>query len=226
MRVWLVDDHPGANPDGLEGRLHQLAGRPDTELTLLVVRPGWPDFVVELRARRPDVLVVQDAAWLDGPWTEDVLNLGPALLIAGPPDRCARFRALAEQHPVSFLPAEPTLESLWLALVGALASQRLQAQLKAQLARLQQRLDDRIIIERAKGVLVQRLGVSEEDAYKRLRVLSRRQRRQIRDIAQSLLDTQSLLLPDENGFLGTSFTGSPPEERKLPAPLAREPREP
>jgi AmiR/NasT family two-component response regulator len=60
---------------------------------------------------------------------------------------------------------------------------------------VQQRLSDRIVIERAKGVLLQRLGISEEEAYKRLRVLSRRQRRPIRDIAQSLLDTQDLLVP-------------------------------
>jgi hypothetical protein len=201
MRVWLVDDRPGDDPDGLEAMLNQLASRSETGLALLVVRPGWPDFAAELRARRPDVLVVRDAAWLDGPWTADVLELGPALVITGSVDGCERFRGLADQHPVSFLPARACCDSLLLALTGALAAQRRQASLKAQLARLQQRLNDRIIIERAKGVLVQRLGVTEEDAYKRLRVLSRRQRRQIRDIAQSLLDTQSLLMPDGNGFL-------------------------
>lgn len=201
MRLWLVDDRPGEDPDGLEGLLHQLAARPEAGLSLLTARPGWPEFVAELRARRPEVLVVRDAAWLDGPWTVDVLDLGPALLVVGSPGGCERFRALAEEHPISFLPARPCLEGLWLALTSALASQRRHAQQKSQLARLQQRLEDRIVIERAKGVLVQRLGVSEEDAYKRLRVLSRRQRRQIREIAQSFLDTQSLLMPEGNGFL-------------------------
>jgi len=69
-----------------------------------------------------------------------------------------------------------------------------------------------VVIERAKGVLLQRLGISEEEAYKRLRVLSRRQRRQIRDIAQSLLDAQALLTPEApaNGF---ASNGHPrPEE--------------
>jgi len=201
MRVWLVEERPGEDPDGLEALLNELAARQDTGLSLLVVRPGWPEFIPELRARRPEVLLVRDAAWLDGPWTVDVFELGPALMVAGTPERCERFRALAEEHPVSFLPSRPSLEGLWLALMGAFASQKRHALQKSQLARLQQRLEDRIIIERAKGILVQRLGVSEEDAYKRLRVLSRRQRRQIRDIAQSFLDTQSLLMPDENGFL-------------------------
>jgi hypothetical protein len=217
MRVWLVDDRPGDDPDGLEAQLNQFAARPATGVTLLVVRPGWSDFAAELRARRPDVLVVRDAAWLDGPWTADVLDLGPALLIAGSADGCERFRALADQHPVCFLPARSCCEGLWLALVGALAAQRRQALLRGQITRLQQRLNDRIIIERAKGILVQRLGVTEEDAYKRLRVLSRRQRRQIRDIAQSLLDTESLLMPGGNGFLDPDAATAAPESQRAPS---------
>jgi len=43
-----------------------------------------------------------------------------------------------------------------------------------------------------------------------MRVISRRQRRQIRDIAQSLLDTETLLLPELNRFLD----GDEPETRK------------
>jgi len=63
---------------------------------------------------------------------------------------------------------------------------------------LQQRLNDRILIERAKGILVERLSISEKEAYQRLRLQSRRQRRPIRDIAQCLLDAQSLFSPGEN----------------------------
>jgi response regulator NasT len=200
MRVWLVDDRPAEEPDGLGSLLNQLAERQELRLSLLAVRPGWPEFMAELRVRPPDVLLVRDAPWLDGPWTVDMLQHGPALLIAGDGPSFERFRELAEEHPISFLPGRTSCEGLWLALLGAQASQRRQARHKLQLVRLQHRLDDRIIIERAKGILVQRLGLTEEDAYKRLRVLSRRQRRQIRDIAQSFLDTQSLLMPDDIAF--------------------------
>jgi AmiR/NasT family two-component response regulator len=106
-----------------------------------------------------------------------------------------------------------------MALLTARTAQLRQAHWHAQVARLQQRLADRIVIERAKAILVQRLGLTEEEAYKRLRVLSRRQRRQIRDIAQSLLDTQSLLLPESNGFLAENHL---PEGRCEPDnPLPR-----
>lgn len=216
MRVWLVEDRPGDDPDGLESILNQLANQPENGLSLLVVRPGWSEFVTELRSLRPDVLVVRDAAWLDGPWTVDVLNLGPALVVVGSPLRCERLRALAEEHPILFLPARPSSDGVWLALTAATACQRREVQFKSQLARVQQRLEDRIVIERAKGILVQRLGVTEEEAYKRLRVLSRRQRRQIRDIAQSFLDTQSLLAPESNGFLDRDETELSPLAAKPP----------
>jgi hypothetical protein len=201
MRVWLAQNRSNDGPDGVEALLTQLAARPQTGVTLLAVRASGPDLASELRAHRPDIVVIRDPVWLEGPWIEDIFNLGAAILATATPEGCERVRPLAELHPISFLPEKLSGEALWLALVSGLASQRRHVHAKVQLARLQQRLDDRIIIERAKGVLVQRLGVTEEDAYKRLRVLSRRQRRQIRDIAQSLLDTQALLLPEGNGFL-------------------------
>ena len=218
MRVWLVDDGSGTDPESLGALLKQLAACPECGLTLVAARAFAPELTVELRARRPDVVLVREPAWPEGPWTQDLLGLGPALVVAAAPERCQRFRALADAHPVSFVPLRPSLDCLWLALCGAWASQRRQAHYQNQVARLQQRLSDRIIIERAKGVLVQRLGVTEEDAYKRLRMLSRRQRRQIRDIAQSLLDTQSLLLPGGNGFMDHADNEAQNEMAKPPPP--------
>jgi response regulator NasT len=116
-------------------------------------------------------------------------------------ERAERFRPLANQHPVAFTLPSAGVDGLWLALVTALAGRRREANWQSQVARLQRRLSDRIVIERAKGILVERLKISEEEAYKRLRMLSRRQRRQIREIAQSLLDTQFLFAPGSNGFV-------------------------
>jgi response regulator NasT len=199
MRVWLVDDRRADNPGSLEALLSQLANRPDSGLRLLGAKPVGPDFVGEMRAQQPDLLVVHEPAWPEDSSFLELLGFEPCLVVATTPDRSTRFHALAERHPVWFIPLAPGVEGLRLALQGAAAAQHRQAQWRMQLARMQQRLNDRIIIERAKGVMVQRLGISEEEAYKRLRLLSRRQRKQIRDIAQSLLDTQLLLLPELNG---------------------------
>jgi response regulator NasT len=202
MRVWLVDEPQGDAPPPLEPVLRQLAERAGGRMTLLGCGPLRPGLAAELRGWQLDLLVVREACWPEGPDAQALLDLDLGLLVVSAEDRCERFLALSESHPIGLVapPARPG--DLWPALLTTLAARRRLLGARADLARLQQRLSDRIVIERAKGILVQRLGVSEEDAYKRMRVISRRQRRQIRDIAQSLLDTESLLLPGVNGFFG------------------------
>jgi len=217
MRVWLVDDRNDAAAGGLEGTLKQLAAQPEGAVRLLGVRPFWPDFAGEMRNQLPDVIVLHEPAWPDGPWTNDLLDLGMGIVVAG---SCERFRGCAEVYPVVFIPSMATPECLLLALVGACAARRRHEYWKTQVNRLQQRLSDRIIIERAKGVLVQRMGITEEEAYNRLRVLSRRQRRQIRDIAQSLLDTEALFLPGVNGTSAPAVPDNRTTAEKQPNPPA------
>jgi AmiR/NasT family two-component response regulator len=166
-----------------------------------------------------DLVVINERIWPEGPCLQEILALGLGVVMVTSAERLERFRLLGHTSPIVFAAPGADSEHLWLALVTALSNLRREAEWKVQVARLQQRLSDRIVIERAKGILVQRLKISEEDAYKRLRMLSRRQRRQIREIAQSLLDTQFLLAPGMNGFgdLG-ALEG---EEGSVPPPAAR-----
>jgi AmiR/NasT family two-component response regulator len=197
MRVWLIQSKPGEQ-SVLEPMLRNPAS--GEERREVEIHPAGSSLVSVVRSGRPEILVVTEAACPAGPWTEELLALGVALVVAVAPNRASAYTALAERFPIELIPANPNEEALTLALRAALAALRRQRHGQEQIEQLQQRLNDRIVIERAKGVLVQRLGVTEEEAYRRLRVLSRRQRRQIRDIAQSLLDTQALFMPDMNGF--------------------------
>lgn len=61
---------------------------------------------------------------------------------------------------------------------------------EATLAR--QQLEERKIVERAKGLLQQRLGLTEEEAYQRLREESRRKRKPLREVADTVLTVESL----------------------------------
>ncbi len=197
MRIWLVEDRSEAELGALEAPLRQLADDPGEGHVLVGVRPSGPSLVQDLRAQPLDALVIAETAWPSEPVLAE-MALG--ILVATNAERYERFQALAELHPLWFIPPRPTLETLRLALRGLAACLKRQERWKLQIAGLKQRLNDRIVIERAKGILVRRLAVSEDEAYKRLRVSSRRQRRQIRDIAQSLLDTESLLIPERNGW--------------------------
>jgi response regulator NasT len=197
MRVCLVGDREGEGPGDLGPLLREWAARPGHESWEVTVLPPGDGLLNEVRARQPEVLVLAEAHCPAGPWVEEVLALDVGLVVAAPPDRAGPYLTLAERFAVHLLPAEPSADGLGLAALSARAGLVRQQSWQARLDEVQQRLNDRIVIERAKGFLLQRLGISEEEAYKRLRVLSRRQRRPIRDIARSLLDNQDLLVPPD-----------------------------
>jgi uroporphyrinogen-III synthase len=73
---------------------------------------------------------------------------------------------------------------------SALADYNIKLKKEALLVR--QQLEERKIIERAKGVLQQRFGLSEEEAYQRLREESRRLRRTMRDVSDAVLLVEGL----------------------------------
>jgi uroporphyrinogen-III synthase len=73
---------------------------------------------------------------------------------------------------------------------STLAEHNVKLKKEAQLIR--QQLEERKIVERAKGVLQQRFGLSEEEAYQRLREESRRLRRPIRDVSEAVLLVEGL----------------------------------
>lgn len=221
MRVWLVDDQSAEKLGTLGSLLRQIQEQSGAALQLLGACPYQPDFSSAMGKLLPDLLdllVIREAAWPAQADLLGVLGMGAGVLLVCGPERAERYRALAEQFPLWFVAESAEVDDLRLALLGTLCGRRRHAHLRQQLARLQQRLDDRIIVERAKGILVHRLHISEEEAYQRLRIQSRRQRRQIRDIAQSLLDTQSLMepLPSDNGDLPVGEEVEPRQAEQLP----------
>jgi response regulator NasT len=217
MRAWLLLGN-GQDPCGLQEPLRAWAGTRADAACALDALPLDGDLLPRLRAERPDLLVLAADLCPGRPWAEEVLTHDVALLVAAAEAQAEPYLELANSHPVFLVPPRPSPEGLGLALRTALAGLRRCRDLAGQGAALRQRLEDRIIIERAKGVLVGRLGVGEEEAYRRMRLLARRQRRTIRDIARSLLETQALLLPPDLGgpASGTTPAAVPPAPPPMP----------
>jgi response regulator NasT len=69
------------------------------------------------------------------------------------------------------------------------------ARLTRELEEARSELEDRKIIEKAKGILMRTRGLSEEEAYKLLRSTAMNQNRRMVDIAQSLITAADLLGP-------------------------------
>jgi GAF domain-containing protein len=63
------------------------------------------------------------------------------------------------------------------------------AQTKRTAEQLQTALDSRIVIEQAKGVLAERIGISTGEAFQRIRAAARRHSTKITNICQKVIDT-------------------------------------
>lgn len=75
----------------------------------------------------------------------------------------------------------------------ALARFEQQAHVRRQLSEVQQQLADRKLIDRAKGLLVDKRGMSEADAYASMRQLAMRQGLKLVDIARQIIAMADLL---------------------------------
>jgi AmiR/NasT family two-component response regulator len=100
-------------------------------------------------------------------------------------------RDLVEQAthaPVMAYLVKPVKEPELLATIEVAATRFAERLKMAQeTAHLQETLADRKLIERAKGVLMAREGLSEEQAHRHIQEQARRQRRSMRAIAEEIL---------------------------------------
>jgi AmiR/NasT family two-component response regulator len=67
--------------------------------------------------------------------------------------------------------------------------------LEAEVDRAQQALEDRKLVERAKGLLMSALNLSEQDAFRRLQLTARERNLRLAEVAHRIVDQQSLLAP-------------------------------
>ena len=67
--------------------------------------------------------------------------------------------------------------------------------LKKELGRAQAQLTARKSIDRAKGILMNELGLDEDAAYKRLRRLAMDRGTPLADVAERIIEAQALLRP-------------------------------
>ena len=75
----------------------------------------------------------------------------------------------------------------------AVRRHREEQRLHEKVAQLESALDRRAVIERAKGILMERHGLDERRAFELLREHARSSSRTVLDIAQAVLDGHALL---------------------------------
>jgi two-component system, response regulator PdtaR len=118
----------------------------------------------------------------------------PVVIITGVDDDTLIERSIATG--VSAYLTKPIETRELQAAIGLAAARHAEfQQLEADVERVQQALEDRKVVERAKGLLMAALDLSEQDAFKRLQQTARERNLRLADVAARIVEQQSLLAP-------------------------------
>ena len=117
-------------------------------------------------------------------------------VIATVRDGDADFVARAAEHGISAYVEGTNPQSVQGAIEVALRRYREAAQLAGKVDQLEGALQRRIVIERAKGILMERHSADERGAFELLRENARSSSRRVVEVAQSVVDGHALLPRD------------------------------
>ena len=118
----------------------------------------------------------------------------PVVIVTGVEDDSIVERSIATG--VSAYLTKPIETRELSAAIGLAAARHAEfLQLEADVERAQQALEDRKVVERAKGLLMSALDLSEHDAFKRLQQTARERNLRLADVAARIVEQQALLAP-------------------------------
>lgn len=113
---------------------------------------------------------------------------GPVVALLREPS--AAFAHAAAERGLDALAAEPTAEGLQAAIEVAVRRHGERAELAAQVGQLEHALGRRAMIERAKGILMEREDIGEREAFERLRAQARSRSISVVALAAELAGTR------------------------------------
>jgi response regulator NasT len=189
LRVLIAEDDTVIAMDlreALESLGHQVIGEASTGVEALrLARELKPDLLL-LDIKMPELDGIEVAARILAEYPLAVIMLTAytdEVLI----QRAEKAGALA------YLVKPIQEEALKPAIRVAMARFKELQTLRAEVSNLKEALEARKLIERAKGILMEKLGISEAEAMKRLQTQSRNHRKKLVEVAKAILMAQDLL---------------------------------
>ena len=185
----VVADDDRASREALRELLSRLGHR--------VATADSGGHLVEVCRASPPDLVIGDVRMpgLDGIEAAAEVNRGrdtPVILMSAYDEDGLLTRAGAEHAVMAYLVKPVRAADVKAAIALALARFEQFRAIRRETAGLRQALEDRKVIERAKGILMKRLRVDEEDAYRRLRKLSGDRNRKLVEVAGEVVDADEV----------------------------------
>jgi two-component system, response regulator PdtaR len=194
-RVVIVDDHERSRA-ALRAAVWAAGG----EVAAEAMRAG--DALAVITRAAPDVAIFA-VGLPDGDGVDIAAEAGaaagcPVVLVSSHTDDAIVSRASAA-GVMAFLVKPLRASELRPALDIAIARFREVRELRRTIEERERALEERKVVERAKGLLMARLGLGEDEAFRRLRRAAMDQRRPMIDIARALLVSESVaqLVPPE-----------------------------
>jgi len=191
LRIAVADDEPDMR-DYFQKSLTRLGHQ------VVAVAADGRELVEKCRAAAPD-LVITDIKMPDLDGIDAAAQLYrerpvPVILVSAYHDPSLIERAEVD-HILAYL-VKPIKQADLAPAIGV-AMRRFEQfeELRREAADLRQALEDRKVIERAKGVLMKRANLDEQDAFRRLQKLASEKSRKLVDIAQMVLVAEEAIRP-------------------------------
>ncbi|HLW18321.1 MAG TPA: ANTAR domain-containing protein [Actinomycetota bacterium] len=166
--------------------LIRLAG--DSGLELVGEAPTWDGICDLVTSRAADLVLISGSP--DFARGLGVLAGEVASAVVAPDAQSAKEYGECGAFVVLTPEVEPEIVAVLATTAVARASDLRAARQEAD--NLRGMLETRKVVERAKGVLMRRLGVSEDAAYRRMQKASQDENRKMKDIADSILSAERL----------------------------------
>jgi response regulator NasT len=188
MRLVIADDESIIRmnlKETLEGLGYLVVGEaPDGVSAINLARELRPDLVI-MDIRMPKLDGIQAAKVL----TED--KIAPVLLLTAFSDRELVERA-REAGVVNYI-VKPFRDAELLPAIEIAMARYVEFQeMDKKIDDLQETLETRKLVERAKGVLMDTQGLKEQEAFRKIQQLSMNTRKSMREIAQAILLTAQI----------------------------------
>ncbi len=192
LRIAIADDEPRIRDflwRCLENRGHQVVSGARTGKELVEqCREFHPDLVIS-HVKMPDMDGIDAAEAIYGFATI------PVILVSAFHDEELIQRATS-RHILAYL-VKP-IKDVDLGPAISVAMQRFSEfeALRTEAADLKQALEERKMIERAKGIVMQRTGMSDPEAFRRLQKLASSKSRKLVDVAQMIVTAEEAVVDE------------------------------
>jgi len=199
------DSRPGTDHDRDHDQAQAAQARRSTALRIGLLESGY-DLVASLPADvflperiaqlQPDLIIADSESDARDVLEHIVIATRDArrpIVMFTEDDAPSSMDAALEAGVSAYIVAGLQAERVKPVLDVALARFRREQRLLDELSDTRQKLHDRKVLDRAKGLLMARHGLSEEQAYARLRTLAMNKNLKLAEVAQRLIDVEDLL---------------------------------